>query len=101
MEENNNHRLKSVILSDSSESELSKELKDENIMNKSFICCFSNRWWFEHTSPAAYKIYDENDCLCCICLDCCTWCLEFHYKKSSCCKNNVICFMCCCSITFQ
>ena len=97
MEENSNHTLESLVLSDSSKLNERKE----NVMNKPFICCFSNRWWFDHSTPAAYKIYDENDCLCCTCLDCCTWCLEFQQKKSKCCKNDVVCFMCCCSITFQ
>jgi hypothetical protein len=105
MEENINQRLHSVVLSESNESKGSKETHESKINNdvtkKSFVCCFSNKWWFDHSSPAGYKNYDENDCLCCACLDCCTWCLEFQQKKSKCCKNDVVCFMCCCSITFQ
>jgi len=48
-----------------------------------------------------YKIYDENDCLLCKCLDWCSWLSNIGCKKSSCCERNIICFMCCCSITFQ
>ena len=96
MDDNNDERLHSVVLTDSSESK-----KDFFIKNEPTICCFSNKWWLEHTSPSTYKIYDENYCLCCRCLDCCTWCLEFQNTKLSCCKKNIVCFMCCCSITFQ
>lgn len=106
MEEINKQRLHSVVLSESSESNMSKETQqinksNENTMDKTFICCFSNRWWFKHTNPAIYTNYDENYCQCCKFLDCCTWCLEFRNKKCLCCKNNVVCFMCCCTITFQ
>ena len=105
MEENSNQRLHSIVLSDSSESEISKESKklneDNIIMDKPFIRCFSNKWCFQNLTPCANKTYDEKDYLCCTYLDCCTCCLEFHQKKSKCCKNNVVCFMCCCSITFH
>ena len=103
MDENSNQRLHSVVLTESSESNISKEsevLKDA-FTKKKFICCFSNKWCFDHTNPAAYRIYDEDDYLCCTFFDCCSWCLEFQREKSLCCKKNVVCFMCCCSISFQ
>ena len=99
MEENNNQRLHSVVLTESNNS---NDSNNSNIANdKQFLCCFSNKWLFEHSGPAGYKNYNDNYYLCCSCLDCCTWFLEFEQKKSCCCKKNIVCFMCCCSITFQ
>ena len=81
--EDSNHRLHSIALSESEENNISndKSMKT-NEMN-------------------VYKIYDENDCLLCKCLDWCSWLSNIDCKKSSCCEQNIVCFMCCCSITFQ
>ena len=65
-----------------------------------FGCCISEKWCFEHTGIASIRIYDENTNNCCICLDCCTWCLEFRTKKLSICKKQTNCYLCCCSIYF-
>ena len=50
---------------------------------------------------AIIKTNNENDCLLCKCLDWCSWLSNIDCKKSSCCEQNIVCFMCCCSITFQ
>lgn len=63
-------------------------------------CCISEKWCFDHTGLSAIKEYDKNTNNCCTCLDCCTWCLEFHTKKYSICKNETICYLCCLSIYF-
>lgn len=70
--------------------------KDKHLI----CCCISDKWFFEHTGIASISIYDENTNNCCICLDCCTWCLEFHSQKYTICKNKTICYLCCCSIYF-
>jgi len=81
--EDSNHRLHSVALSDTEENK--KISNDTPITNEMDV----------------YKIYDDNDCLLCKCLDWCSWCSNISYKKSDCCEQNVVCFMCCCSITFE
>jgi len=63
-------------------------------------CCITEKWCFQHTGVAAIREYDKNINNCCICLDCCTWCLEFQTNKYSICKNQSICYLCCCSIYF-
>lgn len=59
-----------------------------------------NKWLFRHTGIPTIKEYDNNINNCCTCLDCCTWCLEFHINKYSICKNPTICYLCCFSIYF-
>ena len=59
MEENNDNRLHSVVLTDLNDLKESKA--SNNTTDKSFVCCFSNKWWFDHLRPAAYTNYDEND----------------------------------------
>jgi hypothetical protein len=63
-------------------------------------CCISEKWCFEHTGVAIIKEYDQEVNNCFTCLDCCTWCLEFHTTKSSICKKQTNCYLCCCSIYF-
>lgn len=68
--------------------------------NKYLIgCCITEKWCFNHMGIASIRSYDKNINNCCTCLDCCTWCLEFQTKKCSC-KNQTICYLCCCSIYF-
>jgi len=62
-------------------------------------CCLSEKWCFEHTTPAIIKDYDENMNNYCICLDYCTWCLEFKLNKK-CCIKDTNCYLCCCTIYF-
>lgn len=104
MEETRNERLHSVVLTDSNDSKETKETKEtkvsNNITDNSSVCCFSNKWWFDHSGPAAYSSYDENDRPCCLCFDCCTWCFEFKQKKWCCCKQDTYCHLCCCRIHF-
>lgn len=69
--------------------------------NKYVICCFSEKWCFNHQGISIDKEYDEDDCLCFKFLDCCSWCLEFNYKRGCLCPKRTICFMGCCSITFD
>jgi hypothetical protein len=69
--------------------------------NKYIICCFSEKWCFKHQGIAVNKEYDESDCLCFRFLDFCTWCLEFKQKRKCLCHKRTVCFMCCCSITFE
>jgi len=87
-------RLHSVALSES-ESDESKQISDDKSIIKKKTCCFKTN------EMNVYKIYDENDYLLCKYLDWCSWLLNVDCKKSNCCKQNIICFMCCCSITFQ
>ncbi len=63
-------------------------------------CCISNKWYFEHTGLASMKEYDNTANNYCICLDCCTWCLEFKMRICSEGKKPIICYLCCCSIYF-
>ena len=71
--EDSNHRLHSIALSESEE--------NNNMSNDKPM---------KSNNTKVYKIYDENASLLCKCLDWCSW-----YS------NNVVCFMCCCSITFE
>jgi hypothetical protein len=80
MEDEYTSRLHSVALSESDESYVSKKISDDK---------------------AIIKTNNENDCLLCKCLDWCSWLSNIDCKKSSCCEQNIVCFMCCCSITFQ
>ena len=98
MEENNDNRLHSVVLTDFNDLKESKA--SNNTTDKSFVCCFSNKWWFDHLRPAAYTNYDENDKVYFMWFDCCAWCLEFEQKKWCCCKESVYCNLCCCRIHF-
>ena len=63
-------------------------------------CCITNKWCFQHTGLTALKEYDNTVNNYCICLDCCTWCLEFNINKKSMCKNETNCYICCCVIYF-
>jgi hypothetical protein len=63
-------------------------------------CCITNKWYFQHTGLAAIKNYDNTANNYCVCLDCCTWCLEFRTRKYSVCEKPIICYLCCCSIYF-
>jgi hypothetical protein len=69
--------------------------------NKYYICCFSEKWCFDHRGISLNKEYDENVCLCFQFLDCCAWCLEFKQKRNCFCRDTTVCFMCCCTITFD
>jgi hypothetical protein len=101
MSQEKTERLDSVMLSDTSDSsEILKNIVHSK-QDKYLICCFTYKWCFKHQGLSAYKIYDVDDCLCFRCLDWCTWCLEFKQKKNGLCKYKTICFICCCSITFQ
>jgi len=69
--------------------------------SSSFCCCLTDQWCFQHTGLASIKgFYDNNSDTCCICLDYCTWCLEFRTRKYSICKKQTVCYLCCCSIYF-
>lgn len=70
--------------------------KDKYIL----CCCISEKWCFQHTGLASIRKYDKNINNYCICLDCCTWCLEFNQKKMSICKNQTNCYLCCFVIYF-
>ena len=59
------------------------------------VCCFPYKYQFSH------QIYDQSDCLICICFDCCTWIKEFYFDKCSCCSYNYTCFCICCKLSFQ
>ena len=63
-------------------------------------CCISEKWCFNHTGIASIREYDKNINNCCICLDCCTWCLEFRRQKMSICSKQTNCYLCCCAIYF-
>jgi hypothetical protein len=85
------------------ESEISKISNANSSQYKYTLncCCISDKWCFQHTGLAGVKEYDDIANNFCICLDCCTWCLEFKTTKISCiCKKNTICYLCCCSIYF-
>ena len=96
--EDHSSRLHSVALSDSESNESYESKKnsdDKPIIKTKTRCCFKTN------KMNMYKIYDENDCLLCKCLDWCSWLSNIDFKKSSCCEQNIVCFLCCCSITFQ
>jgi hypothetical protein len=63
-------------------------------------CCISDKWCFEHSGIAGFKQYDEHKNNCCTCLDCCTWCLEFKFKKPMNCIKDTNCYICCFTIYF-
>ena len=63
-------------------------------------CCISEKWCFNHTGIASIREYDKNINNYCICLDCCTWCLEFRRQKMSICSKQTNCYLCCCIIYF-
>jgi hypothetical protein len=84
------------IVRNSNNSVLVPPSKDKYLL----CCCISEKWWFDHTSIPVINEYDKNDHNCCICLDCCTWCLEFRVKKKSICSKNINCYLCCCVIYF-
>jgi len=102
--EDSNHRLHSIALS---ESEESKHIPDDKPIKKPKTCCSKtnksneSKESNETNEMNVYKIYDENDCLLCKYLDWCSWLSNINCKKSSCCERNIVCFMCCCSITFE
>jgi hypothetical protein len=96
--------IKSVSLSDEiidTNKTFSNEHQISISEQKTICCCINDIWCFKHQGLSAYKIYDDNDCLCFKCLDCCTWCLEFKQNRNCLCKDKTICFMCCFSITFD
>ena len=68
---------------------------------KTICCCISQKWCFEHSGIAGFKYYDENKNNCCTCLDCCSWCLEFRFKKMPIFSKEMSCYMCCCAIYFD
>lgn len=94
MEHNSNESLYQV--SRKSESLLTRPSEKKYIL----CCCISEKWCFEHSGIAVIKEYDENKNNCCKCLDCCTWCLEFKFKKPCNCIKDTNCFICCCTIYF-
>lgn len=63
-------------------------------------CCVTNKWYFNHIGLASMKEYDNTVNNYCVCLDCCTWCLEFQTRKYAVCEKPIICYLCCCSIYF-
>ena len=63
-------------------------------------CCITDHWCFEHSGIAGFNNYDEDKNNCCTCLDCCTWCLEFKYKKPLKCIRDTNCYICCFAIYF-
>jgi hypothetical protein len=65
-----------------------------------FSCCCSEKWCIKHTGIASIKEYDKNVNNYCICLDYCSWCLEFRNKKWKMCSKETNCYLCCCSIYF-
>ena len=105
MDESRSDRFHSVGLSDSSDSDVSYikiNLPEcNNTMCEVFTCCFSNKWCFNHITPAAYGNSGETHEIYCVCFDCCTWCLEFEQNTCLCCKKNSTCFMCCFTIRFK
>ncbi len=63
-------------------------------------CCISEKWCFNHAGLPSIREYDKNINNCCICLDCCTWCLEFRRQKMLICSKQTNCYLCCCVIYF-
>lgn len=94
IQENTEIKLKNVA------SQTTEELLNpEN--NKKFWCCISYKWCFAHLGFSGNTTYDEDTCLCCRCLDCCSWCLEFNNKTNWFCRYKMVCFGCCCSIFYN
>lgn len=76
-------------------------LKEEQVDKTLVICCcIDQQWCVQHLGPPFIKEYNSNDNNCCICFDCCTWCLVFHKKKWSICKKHTTCYLCCCVVYF-
>jgi hypothetical protein len=67
---------------------------------KKVCCCITDQWCFEHSGIAGFNNYDEDKNNCCTCLDCCTWCLEFKFKKPLNCIKDTNCYICCFAIYF-
>ena len=88
-----NSQLDTIALTDAISPKNSSRNSDEPI-----VCCFPYKY---HKSSFSYRIYDQSDCLICICFDCCTWIKEFYFDKCSCCSYNYTCFCICCKISFQ
>ena len=84
------------IVRNSNNSVLVPPSKDKYLL----CCCISEKWCFDHTSISVRNEYNKNDNNCCVCLDYCTWCLEFRNKKMSLCSKNMNCYLCCCVIYF-
>jgi hypothetical protein len=68
--------------------------------NHSSYCFNSEKWCFKHSGIAGFKYYDETAMNCFVCLDCCTWCLEFRFKRLPICSKEMNCYICCCAIYF-
>jgi len=68
-------------------------------------CCINNeamKFHFFHSAPASFNnTYFETDKTYCLCLDCCSWCLEFRSKKTCLCGERTICFAGCCLFIFE
>lgn len=75
-------------------------LVSTNNNNYSICFCVTEKWCVNHTGFSGFKNYNKNENNCCICLDCCSWCLEFHIKKPGLCKNSTNCYLCCFAIYF-
>ena len=99
--EDHSSRLHSVALSDSESNESYESYESKKTSDDKPIIKTKTRCCFKTNKMNVYKIYDENDCLLCKCLDWCSWLSNIDFKKSSCCEQNIVCFLCCCSITFQ
>jgi hypothetical protein len=95
MEKNSDETLYTVF--SNSDSILIRPSEDKYII---YCCCITEKWCFEHSGIALFKEYDETKNNCCICLDCCTWCLEFNLKKPSNCIKDTNCYLCCITIYF-
>lgn len=63
-------------------------------------CCISEKWCFEHSGIAGLNQYDESKNNYCKCLDCCSWCLEFNFKKPCKSVKDFNCYLCCLTIYF-
>ena len=94
IQENDEIKLENVVCQTTE-----KLLNTEN--NKSFLCCISYKWCFAHLGLSGNTTYDEDTCLCCRCLDCCSWCLEFNNKTNWFCRYKMVCFGCCFSIFYN
>ncbi len=96
MENNSSETLYRATLSSET---ISLNSSRENRLSSS--CFNSEKWCFEHSGIAGFKYYDETKNNCCICLDCCTWCLEFRCKKLPICSKEMNCYICCCAFYFD
>jgi hypothetical protein len=86
---------------------LKQPLLDETVKQRNdfLFCCLSDefmKWWFFHSTPTGITVeYKETDVFLCYYLDCCSTCLELNFTKTFLCKERTICFMLCCSFTFE